>query len=116
MRGLRGIKPCEKNLGLSGGNIYSRLHIIGKQSVFACCDAELAGKILRQGEIAFRVDKGFYGNEKISEAELEDALKESANINLVGKKAVGIALREGIISEKDIIKICGIPHVQIFKI
>ena len=113
MRGVRRIKPCEEALGES---IYSKLHVIGKQSVFACCDRELAGKMLKQGEIAFRVDEEFYGNIKINERELAKALKENANINLVGKRAVGIALREGIISGNDIIKICGIPHVQIIKI
>ena len=101
---------------MPGGNIYSKLHVIGKGSVFACCDRELAGKILRQGEITFNVDKNFYGNKKTSEKQLANALRESANINLVGKRAVGIALREGIISGNDIIKICGIPHVQIIKI
>ncbi len=101
---------------MPGGNIYSKLHIIGRQSVFACCDRELAGKTLKQGEIAFKIDKNFYGNEKISAKGLAEALRENANINLVGNKAVGIALKEGIISEKDIIKICGIPHVQIFRI
>ncbi|MBI2530016.1 MAG: DUF424 domain-containing protein [Candidatus Diapherotrites archaeon] len=90
--------------------------MIGKDSVFACCDRELAGKMLKQGEIAFRVDEEFYGNRKTDGKELAKALKENANINLVGKKAVGVALREGIISGNDIIKICGIPHVQIIKI
>src|SRR3989338_3171184 len=113
MRGVRRIKPCEEALGES---IYSKLHVVGKQSVFACCDKGLAGKILRQGEITFKVDKNFYGREKISEKQLANSLKENANINLVGKRAVGIALREGIISGNDIIKICGIPHVQIIKI
>ena len=101
---------------MPGGNIYSKLHIIGKQSVFACCDAELAGKTLKQGQIIFNIEKNFYGTEKISAKGLAEALKENANINLVGNNAVGIALKEGIISEKDIIKICGIPHVQIFRI
>ncbi len=116
MRGLRRIKPCEEALGLHGGNIYSKLHVVGKESVLACCDAELIGKLLKQGEITFRVDEEFYGNMKTDERGLAKALKENANINLVGKKAVGVALREGIISEKDIIKICGIPHVQIIRI
>ncbi len=113
MRGLRRIKPCEEALGES---IYSKLHVVGKQSVFACCDKELIGKLLKGGKITFRVDKNFYGDKKISVKGLAKALKENANINLVGKKTVGIAHREGIISEKDIIKICGIPHAQIFRI
>jgi hypothetical protein len=89
---------------------------MGRQSVLACCDRELRGKTIAQGAIHFEISEEFYGNEKINEKALAELLKQNTNINLVGNKAVGVALREGIISANDIIRICGIPHVQIFKI
>lgn len=48
--------------------------------------------------------------------ELKEKLKSFDNINLIGEKAVKIAIEEKIVQEKNIIMISGIPHVQIYKI
>jgi hypothetical protein len=37
-------------------------------------------------------------------------------VNLVGNKAVGIALAENLVSEESVMEIAGVKHVQIFKI
>ena len=64
----------------------------------------------------FAVSRGFYGGEPLSEKELRERLHEFENINLVGNKAVAIAVAEGIVSEENVIDISGVKHVQIFKI
>ncbi|HIH08293.1 MAG TPA: DUF424 family protein [Candidatus Diapherotrites archaeon] len=43
-------------------------------------------------------------------------LQEADNINLLGTKAVGVALKQGLIKEGDIIRIGMVPHVQIYKL
>ena len=64
----------------------------------------------------FAVSKWFYGGEELSEKELRAELREFENINLVGNRAVAIALAEGVVSEENIIDLSGVKHVQIFKI
>lgn len=73
------------------------------------------GKLLKQGSLEFRVSEKFYGTEKITEKKLAELLREFGNINLVGEKCVAVALKENLISPKNIITIAGIPHAQIFK-
>ena len=42
--------------------------------------------------------------------------KEYASINLLGRKAVDAALKEGVVSEKSVIKIGKVPHAIILKL
>jgi hypothetical protein len=96
--------------------LYAKLHVEGSQSVLAACDKELLGKTLEQGKISFTVYESFYGSRIVKKKELLELLEDNENINLVGKKCVGLALEKGLIKESSIIRIKGIPHAQIFKL
>lgn len=87
----------------------------GRQ-ILAVCDRELVGKELKQGKISFSVSEQFYKDKEIDEAGFRQALHEFDNINIVGNKAVAIALEEKLASEESVKEIQGIKHVQIFKI
>lgn len=97
-------------------NIYSKLHVVGRDSVLAVCDRELVGKVLEEGKMRFKVEENFYKGELIDGKRLKQLLKEEGNINIVGERAVKVALGEGLINENDVIRIKGTPHVQIFRI
>jgi hypothetical protein len=84
--------------------------------VFACCDKVLLGKCLKDSKIEINVSSSFYGSEETDEAGVRAGLKEHRNINLVGEKAVGIAIDEGLISESGVIRIGGVPHAVIIRL
>jgi hypothetical protein len=85
-------------------------------TVLACADEEVLGKTLEEGRISFKVSERFYKERKVSRQELKKLLRQADNINLVGEKAVGVALEEGYIKEADVIRVKGVPHAQIFKV
>lgn len=84
--------------------------------VLAVADLELIGKTYKDGKITFTVSKTFYYGETISEEELETLLLEAGNINMFGTRCVGVALRKGVVGEKNIIRISGEPHAQVYKL
>lgn len=86
------------------------------QNVIAAADANLIGKTFEEGKYFLQVKESFYKGERINAQDLAKKLKDFNNINLVGEKCVSIALKEGICSEKNILKIAGIPHLQIYRI
>ena len=93
--------------------MYFKVH---SGQVLACCDKELAGKKIRAGNLEVEADVSFYGNEEISGERLAEMLKECQNANLLGKKAVEVALKAKVISEKGVIKIGKVPHAVILKL
>ena len=82
----------------------------------AFCDADLIGKELEEGKLALRVTERFYKGELKTDAEVKRILADADNANLVGTRAVGIALKEGFIKKEDVVVIQGVPHAQIYNI
>jgi hypothetical protein len=88
------------------------------EKIVAVCDAELIGKVLREGELVLNLEKyaGFYQGEQVDESMVEKELLTATSINLVGEAAVGVAKRMKLVKESDVVKIQKVPHVQIYKI
>ena len=84
------------------------------RKIVAVCDAELLGKRFEEGKMQIDVSDAFYGGEKKTDKEvieiLKDAATEDATFNILGEKSVNAAITAGIIDEKGIIRIQGIPH------
>jgi len=89
---------------------------LGSNAVLGVCDKELCGKTLNGKKTEFVVSNSFYNGEPVSIEELRIKLHEFENINIVGNKAVQIALEEGLVSKDNVIEIAKVKHVQIFKI
>lgn len=96
--------------------MYCKTYSVENNTVLACCDKEVLGKNLKEGNYDIRIEEDFYMGEEITEEKLAELLKEYNNINLFGKKSVGVALKQGLLSEKDIIKIEGIEHAIIMRL
>ncbi|MDP4012625.1 MAG: DUF424 family protein [Candidatus Nanoarchaeia archaeon] len=93
--------------------MYIKIHETPEQrNIIALCDKALIGKTLTQGEIELKVSEKFYKGEELNEDKLSLILKGAINLNVLGEKAIAFALKCGVISENNIIKIQGVPHAQ----
>ena len=83
--------------------------------LIAACDSNLLGKTFRDPEKGFKleVSKDFYGGREISAEEFAKKLKAAAIANLVGEKTVNKAIELGLVLESSVLKIEGVPHVQV---
>ena len=82
--------------------------------ILTLCDEDLFGKHFEDEKYSLHVTERFYKGESFTKEELVKALVVASSLNLVGKFSVQFALEEGFISEKDILYIQGVPHVQIY--
>ncbi len=96
--------------------MYSKFIKTKEFSILFCCDEELVGKTFKENGVELEVRKETYFGEKINEKELLKRLKEANNINLFGKESTLIALKKGFASEKSLISMQGVPHLQIYKL
>ena len=83
------------------------------RNVLAICDKELIGKTFTEGQRQIVINPHFFGGEEKSEKEIHELIQmgaaEDYTFNIVGKKAVSIALKVGIVKPEGIIKIKGVP-------
>jgi hypothetical protein len=84
------------------------------RKIIAICDSNLLGKKFEQGKVQLDIKEGFYKGKEMKEKQildlLEDAQKEDACFNIVGKESITLALKIGIINKNSIITIQNIPH------
>ncbi len=114
--------------------MFMRVHRQGAEVIVALCDAELMGKVLKQGEIVLDLRKygEFYKGEKLKlgpagkagkkgeagadEKKVAKALGEATSVNAVGKKAVEAVRKEVEFGQAEAKMIGGVPHVQVYKV
>jgi hypothetical protein len=98
--------------------MYLKLHKSEKGTIVAVCDKELIGNVIEEGKKVLDLQKykNFYVGRIATEKEIAAALKNCHSASLVGKKAVSVAVKMGMIKEDDIMYIKGFPYIQIYKI
>lgn len=85
------------------------------ETILAVCDEELLGKSLKLNEqFAIKVNQSFYGGVLIARDDLDKYLKQATIVNMLGEKAISYAVRKGFIVEKAVVKIGGVPHIQLY--
>jgi len=95
--------------------VYANVRKWGRCVLLATCDAELLGKILRDGKIVFEVREEFYKGLKMTVEEVIDLMEQSTIVNMVGHNVVKKAIEKGLIHPDAVLKISGVPHAQIVK-
>lgn len=102
---------------LTEKKIAIKIHVHPDEGeVLAVADATLIGKTIEEGKLQLNVSERFYHGELVSLEELEEKLQESGNINLVGTHAFTVAQKMGLVSEKGIKRIAGVPYACIYKV
>lgn len=91
-------------------------HAPGAGDVVAVCDCELMNTTLCTGEVDVPITPAFYGTFQASENEVREALQKAENANLMGERAVAIAVELGLVSRDGCVMIGNIPHAQIFRL
>ena len=84
----------------------------GVQRLCAACDEELLGSSHREGKFKLDVPAAFYDGQRVGEAELGAYLRSATVGNLVGPRAVGVAIGLGLVDPSYVLTVGGVPHAQ----
>jgi len=88
----------------------------GSGDVVAVCDRELINTTISHEKITVTITESFYGSKPATEEDVRAALNNAGNINLMGERAVSLAVAMGLITRSNCIMIGKIPHVQIYQL
>lgn len=87
----------------------------GDEILLAACDDDVLGRTLENEDIQLDVKESFYGGKKIDRERLKRELEACTIANLVGQNTVEAAMEMGFGSESDVMKIDGVPHLQVVR-
>lgn len=95
--------------------ITLRVYRRSGEVLLAACDKELVGRTMREGHMKLEVCPSFYEGEDADEEMLLNRLRNASIANLVGERTVGIAIRHRLVDEGCVVRVEGVPHVQLVR-
>jgi hypothetical protein len=96
--------------------MYLKIHRSPRGEVVAACDRELLGRTLTHEGVEITISETFYGSTPATEEEVRSAMRDAANVNLIGKRVVRLAIEMELVTEHGCMILGGIPHAQIFQV
>lgn len=81
-------------------------------TILVITDAEILGKVHQEGIKQLDLSKRFYQGEEKSLVEVEEVVWGAYIVHLTGKNSVGLGIKLGLIDEKKVLVIKGIPHAE----
>jgi len=93
-----------------------KVHKSQGRKIICLCDKNLIGKKIEDKDLQLDVSKSFYNGLDSSEDEVFNETREFSSLNIVGKEAADFALKNGLISKNNIIKIKNIPHAIVISL
>ena len=85
----------------------------GKGRLVSVCDADVLGEEFENGTVSLSVDREFYEGEKASKKQVINSLSRCSVANLVGTRAVGVAIEHGFVEEENVLEFEGTRHAQL---
>lgn len=86
-----------------------------KGLLVAVCDRDILGETFEEGTFSLTVNEEFYGGEETDEDGVIDSLERATIANIVGTRAVSLAIRAEIIDEANVLEIGTTKHAQLLR-
>jgi hypothetical protein len=91
-----------------------KIHQRNGRTVVAVCDSDIIDNLFEEGNMQLDLTKDFYKGDVLEDVQvIGDIIRNADCVNIVGDKAIKLALNEGIIDTDHVKKISGIPHAQV---
>lgn len=84
-----------------------------KGRLVSVCDEDLLGEEFENGDVSLTVNPDFYDGERVDEATVVESLAKCSVANLVGTRAVDIAIEQGFVDEENVLDLDGTRHAQL---
>jgi hypothetical protein len=97
-------------------DVYLRIFQDPNYRLVAACDTGLIGETFREGKLKLEVKADFYKGTMTTVTQALREIDEADIANLVGSCIVEAAVQKGLVDPSAIVRIGGVPHVQIVRI
>ncbi|PSP74928.1 DUF424 domain-containing protein [Halobacteriales archaeon QS_1_68_20] len=81
----------------------------------AVCDRDVLGETFAEGDLSLTVTEEFYGGDQVDEQRVVESLSRADVANIVGVRAVALAVEEGFVDEANVLEIEDTRHAQLLR-
>jgi len=83
-----------------------------KGLLVSVCDADILGETFESGPVSLTVTEDFYGGETVPDDQAVDSLARASVANIVGSRAVALAIEHGFVDEGNVLEVGETRHAQ----
>lgn len=80
------------------------------------CDADILGETFEDGDVSITVTEEFYSGDRRDPDDVVAALRRAAVANIVGERAVSVAIDAGVVHEGNVLEIGRTRHAQVLNL
>ncbi len=84
-----------------------------KGRLVSVCDADILGEHFENGDVSLTVEPEFYDGDVAAEEAVVRSLANCTVANIVGTRAVSLAIEHGLIEEENVLELDGTRHAQL---
>jgi hypothetical protein len=84
-----------------------------KGTLVSVCDADVMGETFENGDVSLTVEEDFYAGERADEDAVVRSLARCSVANIVGTRAVSLAIDHGFVEEENVLDFEGTRHAQL---
>ncbi len=98
---------------------WGKFFVVKGDVVLAMCDDDLLGKKIRDSKLGLEVtaSEQFYGEKLVdNEADAVKFMGSCSIGNILGKRIVALAEKNGFVTKENVLSIGGVPHAQFVKL
>ncbi len=81
----------------------------------AVCDEGLLGETFEDGELSLTVTEEFYGGDTVDERTVIESLARATVANIVGTRAIELAIENGFVDEANVLDVGATRHAQLLR-
>ena len=85
-------------------------------TLVAVCDRDVLGETFEEGKVSLTVTEEFYDGEEADPEQVIESLARADVANIVGTRAVELAIREGFVDEECVLDVGDTRHAQLLRL
>ncbi|OVE84947.1 DUF424 domain-containing protein [Natronolimnobius baerhuensis] len=82
----------------------------------AVCDSDVVGETYEADDLSLTVTEEFYGGDEVDETAVVESLARADVANIVGTRAVELAIEEGFVDEANVLEVGETLHAQLLRL
>ena len=81
--------------------------------LLAIADKDIVGKTFKSNDLEIFITKDFYHEDFCDDKKALELIKQATIVNAMGKNIIDLLVKEDFVKRENVLKPCGVPHVQI---
>jgi len=93
-----------------------KIYEIQGETILAICDSDIAGQVFTEEQLVLDAKRSFYCKNECTPIKARRLFETATIINATGENVVALLVEQGLVDERRVLRVNGVPHAQTVKL